>query len=65
VFDRKKTLSNIPPKASVDQRNTPIGRSFTDNLDLGAKVGDYAVIAVDDSIVQKETLDNICFIPKA
>src|ERR1700678_1814282 len=53
VFDqmpyRQKSLTDVTPNASVDQRNSPVWRIFTNNFDLLTVIC-YSTIPVCPSI---------------
>src|SRR5271163_2245908 len=65
VFNREKTFSDISPDPSVNQRDMPIRWFFANNLNLRAKIRDYAIAVFLNLVVQEISLDNVSFIPKA
>src|SRR5262249_42381141 len=65
VLDRQQSLSNVSPRAGIDERDAPFRRLFAEDLDLLAEARDDAVAVRGLPIVKKVFLDDVGFVSEA
>lgn len=51
--------------SGVNERNTPLGRPFAKELNLGAVFGNHTIAAFRNLVIQEIVLDNVRFVPEA